>query len=144
MKIINTVTKEIKDITLSKVKVVVYSQANKYSAISNTSINAQLTDTTNQSILDLIIADFLIEDWILLSNYKDWIDDNKVFRCSGNNSQLSQIVIEHPEILVLLNEPPKNPRYILGEFWEVYFNTFTEGSREYLESIGCLIENKPI
>ena len=145
MKLININLKTIKDITINDIRAIVLYQQNKRTPVFSDNVSLHISDEAMAAISNIVETDLLASgEWILFENYQDWISEDKNFRAYGNNSQLSQIAIDHPEFLVSLNEPPKNPRFVYGDNWEVYFNTFMEGAKEYLESIGCLIEEKPV
>ena len=102
--------------------------------------------TISESIVSQIIDEYLAlnTDWITLENYVDWQHLEYNYRVIANVEQRDIISNTNPQFLVVLNEEPINPRYQIGEYWVVYLKSFVEGSQDWLISIGCKIENKPL
>lgn len=143
MKIINKVTHEIKDINITDcVSLTKYQKCCYDNKIDNIYEQFTISESVVSQILDEYLA--LNTDWITLENYVDWQHLEYNYRIIANVEQRDIISNTNPQFLVFLNEEPINPRYQIGEYWVVYLKSFVEGAQDWLISIGCKIENKPL
>jgi hypothetical protein len=141
MKVINTRTFEIKEISIDSIKLLIIEQASKYDKSNAYNQLFEVSDSLKQSIVQEYV-NTLGEDWIDYNNFNDWLYPEKEYRISTNVDQRDSISNDHPEFLVMLNEQPKNPRAKFNLVWEVYLNNFAEGAKEYLWSLGVKIESQ--
>jgi len=150
MKIIDTTTKQIIDITnidFYRNLINASQQENKYSPESPILIGCEIIATLKETVDEMLVNAILTTpeyvNFVKLSEYNDWKYPDRAFRIAANSEQRDTIADIHPELLVSLNEGIPNPKVKLGNIWLVYVNSFLEGAREYLESIGCIIESNP-
>jgi len=71
-----------------------------------------------------------------------WEEPDWIFRIFVSTQNMITIADQYPEMLVNLNMPPRNPKYIVSEGSVIYLNNFGDDEKMLLSALDIVIENK--